>query len=408
MRASALVTARLILLSQGQQYPRLPEVGLGSLTSGGEFYKDRMLPQVGEGEMYMEFVPEAVPGGQAQPWQQQWEAGGSWQQEAHLPQAGSWQQQPDLGDPWQQQALWPAEGPWHPGYQPPVQAGYPSVGSQPGYPVVQQGRFPAGEQVGWQGQPPCSPEPPVFPAVYSCNDCAWMYEQSLPCWQQYDPCNSYYGCNPVHPVPVPPPTRLPLPTTPATKPSPTPTTHAPAPDNCTGEVEVSVDEHQFLLSVSDQALTWPEADAKAVAHGVNWALATLESRSEALEVFRLLRERGCKLARVWLGGNSLAEADQWVWPDGQQVSEESGGMWGRGEPAPGRGECMMLAETEWEAADCLDDKSVEAFLAHHKPADSTKPHTRPTPKPTKPLSTKRTTIVVPTETTHPGEMQTPS
>ena len=126
------------------------------------------------------------------------------------------------------------------------------------------------------------------------------------------------------------------------------------------------------------------------------------------QVFRLLRERGCKLARVWLGGNSLAEADQWVWPDGQQVSEESGGMWGRGEPAPGRGECMMLAETEWEAADCLDDKSVEAFLAHHKPADSTKPHTRPTPKPTKPLSTKRTTIVVPTETTHPGEMQTPS
>lgn len=107
-----------------------------------------------------------LPHVQAQPWQQQWEAGGSWQQEAHLPQAGSWQQQPDLGDPWQQQALWPAEGPWHPGYQPPVQAGYPSVGSQPGYPVVEQGRFPAGEQVGWQGQPPCSPEPPVFPAVY--------------------------------------------------------------------------------------------------------------------------------------------------------------------------------------------------------------------------------------------------
>ena len=149
--------------------------------------------------MYMEFVPETVPGGQvrclifpflpginlmpicdtcqllvpqvqAQPWQQQWERGGSWQQEGNLPPAGSWQQQPDLGDPWQQ-ALWPAEGPWHPGYQPPVQAGYPSVGGQPdypaGYPVAEQGSFPAaGQQVGWQGQPPCSPEPPVFPAVY--------------------------------------------------------------------------------------------------------------------------------------------------------------------------------------------------------------------------------------------------
>ena len=106
---------------------------------------------------------------QAEPWQEQWETGGSWQQEANLPPAGSWQQQADLGDPWQQ-ALWPSEGPWHPGYQPPVQAGYPSVGSQPGYPagypVVEQGSFPAGEQVDWQGRPPCSPEPPVFPAVY--------------------------------------------------------------------------------------------------------------------------------------------------------------------------------------------------------------------------------------------------
>ena len=111
-----------------------------------------------------------VPQVQAQPWQEQWERGGSWQQEGNLPPAGSWQQ-PDLGDPWQQ-ALWPAEGPWHPGYQPPAQAGYPSVGGQPdypaGYPV--QGSFPAAEQqVGWQGQPPCSPEPPVFPAVYRCN-----------------------------------------------------------------------------------------------------------------------------------------------------------------------------------------------------------------------------------------------
>ena len=125
------------------------------------------------------------------------------------------------------------------------------------------------------------------------------------------------------------------------------------------------------------------------------------------QVVRLLRERGCNLGRVWLGGNSLAEADQWVWPDGQQVSQNSA-MWGRGEPSPGRGECMMLVESQWEAADCLDDKSVEAFLAHHKPADSTKPHTRPTTKPTQPLSTRRTTIVVPRETTHPGKPQTPS
>ena len=47
---------------------------------------------------------------------------------------------------------------------------------------------------------------------------------------------------------------------------------------------MTVGEHQFLLSVSKEALTWPQADAKAVAHGVNWALATLDSRTETEEV----------------------------------------------------------------------------------------------------------------------------
>ena len=120
------------------------------------------------------------------------------------------------------------------------------------------------------------------------------------------------------------------------------------------------------------------------------------------QVFRLLRERGCSLARVWLGGNSLAEPDLWVWPDGRQVSENSA-MWGRGEPDPGRGECMVLAENEWEAADCLDDTTVMAFLAHHKPADQTEPPTRTPSEPT-----ERTTKVVTRETTDPGVPQTPS
>ena len=47
---------------------------------------------------------------------------------------------------------------------------------------------------------------------------------------------------------------------------------------------MTVDEHKFLLSVSKKGLTWPEADAKAVALGVNWALATLDSKDEADKV----------------------------------------------------------------------------------------------------------------------------
>jgi len=164
---------------------------------------------------------------------------------------------------------------------------------------------------------------------------------------------------------------------------------------------VAVNKHKFLLSVQKKGLSWPEADAKAVAHGVNWALATLDSRAEADQVIRLLRERGCNLAgKVWLGGNSLAEADQWVWPDGKQVSDDTA-MWGRGEPAPGGGECMVLAEREWQAVDCLDDTSVKTFLAHHRTAEP----------PTQPPSTKppkRTTTELPRETTDPGRPQTPS
>ena len=50
---------------------------------------------------------------------------------------------------------------------------------------------------------------------------------------------------------------------------------------------MTVDEHHFLLLVSEKALTWPEADAKAVALGVNWALASLDSRPEAEEVYQM-------------------------------------------------------------------------------------------------------------------------
>ena len=52
---------------------------------------------------------------------------------------------------------------------------------------------------------------------------------------------------------------------------------------------MTVDEHHFLLLVSEKALTWPEADAKAVALGVNWALASLDSRPEAEEVYQMLQ-----------------------------------------------------------------------------------------------------------------------
>lgn len=161
-----------------------------------------------------------------------------------------------------------------------------------------------------------------------------MYEQSLPCWQQYDPCNSYYGCKPVNPVIDPPrPEPEPEPETSHPPPTiPTSTSQLPpitiptsAPANCTGEVEVTVDEHKFLLSVSTKGLSWPEADAKAVAHGLNWALATLDSRTEAEQVSNKYRE---SVALSYISG------DQAVEREGLQPGKSLGG-WeqpGRGRP----------------------------------------------------------------------------
>ena len=89
------------------------------------------------------------------------------------------------------------------------------------------------------------------------------------------------------------------------------------------------------------------------------------------QVTRLLTNAGCDLSKVWLGGNSLAEEDHWVWPDGSKVSDAT--MWGPGQP--GRGECMVLVDSKWQAAECLDSRSVKSFLASHQP-----------PKPTRQMS----------------------
>ena len=85
--------------------------------------------------------------------------------------------------------------------------------------------------------------------------------------------------------------------------------------------------------------------------------------SSTFQVTRLLTNAGCDLSKVWLGGNSLAEEDHWVWPDGSKVSDAT--MWGPGQP--GRGECMVLVDSKWQAAECLDSRSVKSFLASHQP-----------------------------------------
>ena len=124
--------------------------------------------------------------------------------------------------------------------------------------------------------------------------------------------------------------------------------------------------------------------------------------SSTFQVTRLLTNAGCDLSKVWLGGNSLAEEDHWVWPDGSKVSDAT--MWGPGQP--GRGECMVLVDSKWQAAKCLDSRSVKSFLASHQLPKPTRPTTPPPPPPTP--TSKRTTAGDLEETTNPGLPQTPS
>ena len=94
------------------------QVGLGSLSSGGQFYKDKLVPQldVSEDQYYMAFINPAQPDLSQQQqggWQQQdgWQQGpDTWQQGPDIWQEGpdTWQQGADTwqqgADTWQQGA----------------------------------------------------------------------------------------------------------------------------------------------------------------------------------------------------------------------------------------------------------------------------------------------------------------
>ena len=115
---------------------------------------------------------------------------------------------------------------------------------------------------------------------------------------------------------------------------------------------------QFLLSLPSSPLSWHEADARAVSLGQGWQLATVASQQLARQLLQLLGEDSCGLGQgVWLGGNSLAMEDSWVWVDGREVE---GPLWGAGQP--GQGDCMLLARGRWGARECL--QGARGFLAH--------------------------------------------
>ena len=61
---------------------------------------------------------------------------------------------------------------------------------------------------------------------------------------------------------------------------------------------------------------------------------------------------------VWIGGNDLADDDDWVWTGGEPVT---GDVWGDRQDD---GDCMVLLGYQWYKRECEGDPGVErAFLA---------------------------------------------
>ena len=175
------------------------QVGLGALTSGGQFYKES-LGGLGDspGDVFMRFLgPGEVVGEQAGQEQAGWQPGGQqwWQPEAGVAGGQQWQQPPG-GQQWQQQPYVQASGQaggqqWQqadPTWQQQGQFAdtLPQVGGQvdpswmhqvdptwgvqggpwqPGFPAGPPD-YPPGPPGQVEARPPCSAEPPVFPAVY--------------------------------------------------------------------------------------------------------------------------------------------------------------------------------------------------------------------------------------------------
>ena len=198
-----------------------------------------------------------------------------------------------------------------------------------------------------------------------------MYEQNLPCWQDYDPCNQYYNCPEATTTkprqPPPKPSKPPRPITTkktitSAKPTTTTVKTSATPNACSKPIHIpGVNNSEYYLSPTFPSLIWPQADAKATALGEGWQLATVEARAILEELERLVAAQGCGLEdrRVWVGGNCLAEPGHWVWPDGAEVE---GDLWSRGQPAGGS--CMWLGGDGWHAEDCMQaGQGDTAFLA---------------------------------------------
>merc|ERR1712013_341738 len=263
-----------------------------------------------------------------------------------------------------------------------------------------------------------------------CSQCQWMLHQRPPCIQ-YNPCSQYYDCPPVHrPTTHPRTTKRPAQTTtksatrsttqstPSTQATPTRVT-TPTPQ-CVGNNTFTVSGTEYYLSPTYTGLSWYQADSKATSlarllgtTGYMWKLAKLNTRRQMEQLKQALNNEGCSISGIemWIGGNDLADENQWVWTDGDLVS---GDLWASD---PGDGDCMAMRDYTWYQRQCEGHQLLEGrFLAMKESLPPPRTTITPTSTTRKTTSTKTTTTTKkstarPTarpSTTPGGEQQPPT
>jgi len=217
----------------------------------------------------------------------------------------------------------------------------------------------------WNNLEPCNP---CYCSYYNCDFQPACPSPSIPdpCYDFF--CDMYGYCFPCPAVPTPEPTRPPISTT--LQPQTTtegvecifPGKDAPyfIPNKKFGK--------NYYASGLESYLNWHVADAKAIDLQAGdtekpSGLAKIQSKEEA-EFIKSIIKCFPPGTEVWIGLNSIAYKDKWVWADGEKLKDDLTSNWEPRYPAFD-GRCVYITpDSGWRNQKCIPEEiKLRAFIA---------------------------------------------
>jgi len=250
--------------------------------------------------------------------------------------------------------------------------------------------------------------------VYSDYNAAYIDPQD-PCfcyWNKCQPPDEEYPCqeccdilDPCQTSPPPPTIVPPRPTTRRTTPSTEATTTKGRMCEMVTGSWFQWGNKSYYLSEGNVSLSWHVADAKATALGdenSQVSLIKVDSDEELMFINDIIACVDGE-SEVWLGGNSLAEKNKWVWMDGTPIKVTG---WSKRNSS---GECMLgvanpnpYPKGQWVPAKCEPtDGRKYSFIAQKYKTDIPTAPTDPTTTTVDTTPTDPTTTTVNTTPTDP-------